>query len=1152
MKRILFAGVAVAAILAKAEVFNPAEFSSRMMVSFPGYSGSETLPGFPALVRLDAGLTSQMLTDGADLRFADANGISLPYEIDTWDSNGLSTAWVRIPELSHGVPIFAYWGNGNATAPADGTNVWAGYAGVWHLNEVDAALRNSTANAGIDGQRKGTVSAPGVVTLAQEFVYENNIRVPHNAALNLGDTFSVSGWFKYPDATPPNNWRRYFNKKNGHAADSGWEVEKRDNTHNEIAPRGNNGGNTYVAMPGGRSFADSPRGWFHVTVQYKGVNAGAVYVNGILAGDTNLGNSTATDSDEDFYIGGTRGGEGDQWRGFIDEVRLEPAIRSAAWLGACHDTMADPDFAVCGAPVSNTPFGAIVALGALDITHESARIQGLLNSPAPAFIVVQYSEDGGNIWASASAPAELGAAGFFIAPLEGLSADTPYLARIAVTDEFGGVIDVSAESVAFITASLPEPILGGISFDFAPGSDNANIDVAQLGINTRLVISWDAVGGGTWTHSATNPAVLGANTVALSGLQLGEMWHWRAELLSDSGYDSASGLFSVCYDYVWVGGNAGNRLWNDPANWEPYGVPNNPGSTATFNTDAYNSDYWGAFAVLETPITIGSATFNIPSSGVNRHYAVVGETLTFDNGAAPGFCQIIDAANFWRSMDFQCPVYFAGETHLSVTAPENGKWPFAISGDMDGPGPLVVTRGRLALMAGTGSAQVCRTPVETVRGANADTSSFVLKRGAGDSIFETPQTLYLGAVSGDQWGTFLSGGGRLIVSGAAVTNTHPFMYGSIFNWGGSTLLVSNKSDFVYTVYKDDRCLRFNGEHGTGNAIIINDSFVRLPTIGFNGAGNLIDVQDGGHLTFLYDRPHRTIVFNNYGNTMRVGSADPARPAVVDLNTMPMRVGVKVVDYQDFTMNDNLLLVTAGGIITNGALQVGYADFGDNGTYRGNAVEILDGGVFHSAGDCVIGVSTQGWRDDKTVDNTGNYVLLAAATATPSLWNLHNGNLTVGSQTPDTAENYATTNNALRIGYGGAVTNANHIRIGNANSTDNRLSLEGGALRCNNLTIAADNALAPVLSANGLLPARAGNTATLEPGAKIVASNPDNTVGRFPILNAPTINIAAPLDDPALLEAPDNYKWSLRLTNDPDNTQTLHLTCSTLNTLITIR
>lgn len=91
-------------------------------IAFPGYTGSETLTNFPMLVRLDAtnvpgfSYAQMAFASGADLRFTDAAGAELSYEIELWNPAGTSLVWVKVPSLAKGGSIVAYWGNPTASA----------------------------------------------------------------------------------------------------------------------------------------------------------------------------------------------------------------------------------------------------------------------------------------------------------------------------------------------------------------------------------------------------------------------------------------------------------------------------------------------------------------------------------------------------------------------------------------------------------------------------------------------------------------------------------------------------------------------------------------------------------------------------------------------------------------------------------------------------------------------------------------------------------------------------------------------------------------------------------------------------------------------------------------------------------------------------
>jgi hypothetical protein len=86
-----------------------AEFDYGAKLTVARYSGSSPLAGFPVLVRIAAGSPSgfsyddlHSKSDGADVAFIDMEGNGLPFEIDTWDPNGTSLIWVRLPSMTNG------------------------------------------------------------------------------------------------------------------------------------------------------------------------------------------------------------------------------------------------------------------------------------------------------------------------------------------------------------------------------------------------------------------------------------------------------------------------------------------------------------------------------------------------------------------------------------------------------------------------------------------------------------------------------------------------------------------------------------------------------------------------------------------------------------------------------------------------------------------------------------------------------------------------------------------------------------------------------------------------------------------------------------------------------------------------------------------
>ncbi|MEM7394715.1 MAG: DUF2341 domain-containing protein, partial [Verrucomicrobiota bacterium] len=121
---------------------SPTNFLFRQKISFPGYTQSEVLTNFPALVVFDETLNNvyhgMAASNAGDLRFSDETLTNeLNYEVETWNPAGESFVWVQVPALSNGACIYAYWSSSTQTnPPAYTTNggTWSeGYTAVWHF-----------------------------------------------------------------------------------------------------------------------------------------------------------------------------------------------------------------------------------------------------------------------------------------------------------------------------------------------------------------------------------------------------------------------------------------------------------------------------------------------------------------------------------------------------------------------------------------------------------------------------------------------------------------------------------------------------------------------------------------------------------------------------------------------------------------------------------------------------------------------------------------------------------------------------------------------------------------------------------------------------------------------------------------------------------
>ena len=144
-----------------------AAFDKGALVTVAGYNAAKpALTNFPVLVRIAAGSPSGFAysdlhspSDGADLAFIDLEGNGLPFEIDTWDPQGTSLVWVKLPTMQNGTQFAMCWGSATSGKTLCADNPFAGYKGVWHMESASPADASGSNNGGA-AVGSPTVSSP--------------------------------------------------------------------------------------------------------------------------------------------------------------------------------------------------------------------------------------------------------------------------------------------------------------------------------------------------------------------------------------------------------------------------------------------------------------------------------------------------------------------------------------------------------------------------------------------------------------------------------------------------------------------------------------------------------------------------------------------------------------------------------------------------------------------------------------------------------------------------------------------------------------------------------------------------------------------------------------------------------------------------------
>ena len=312
-------------------------FAKKSVLTISGYSGSTTLANFPVLVRLSAGSPSGFayadVTNG-DIRFADANGNSLPFEIEKWDPSGESHVWVSVPSLSgQATTITMYYGAiTGKLPPVDATGVWrlAGYQNVHHFSDasgymdIDSSANNLTV-AGINAVNNAGVLGSSLSAGGSNW-HSFNVAIDGSWAWTADGTVTFSTWGKRTAGDTSNRYLFGTTGVIGSATPSTFSVNV-----NGITASG--------------AIASS-EDWTLYTLVIDNSTL-SLYINGALAESKSCSLPAASTA----LYWGSNGANG--WKGGVDEARLRNVADTPDWIQACYDTIKTANFVVAAAVEAN-------------------------------------------------------------------------------------------------------------------------------------------------------------------------------------------------------------------------------------------------------------------------------------------------------------------------------------------------------------------------------------------------------------------------------------------------------------------------------------------------------------------------------------------------------------------------------------------------------------------------------------------------------------------------------------------------------------------------------------------------------------------------------------------------------------------------------
>ena len=339
-------------------------FAKKMGIVFSGYKGGETLTDFPVLVKLSSAKGfdySACASGGGDLRFALEDGTLLSHEVDTWDATGISLVWVKVPSFTSTTAIYVYYGYTGSSIPAvSAGDVWSnGFAGVWHLGETALPLLESSGVSTPFSEATGSSVAynyAGAVGGAVD-LYSNGGRygglfADDDDDLDGFSNITIECWLRQA-MVPDEAISSLIQKVDSDGSQHSYRVTNPDKTTNVNFVLGSTGAAPKAEDTGTSAQAKSHlalqelQTWHHVAFTYAYADRKtATYHDGTNywsnTGYWNLGGNIFAGSTRLSLGCWTSGARA--FAGQIDELRISKVARSADWIKATRDCVADDDF----------------------------------------------------------------------------------------------------------------------------------------------------------------------------------------------------------------------------------------------------------------------------------------------------------------------------------------------------------------------------------------------------------------------------------------------------------------------------------------------------------------------------------------------------------------------------------------------------------------------------------------------------------------------------------------------------------------------------------------------------------------------------------------------------------------------------------------
>ena len=690
--------LAVAAFAACTTLSFGASYAKYATITVPGVPADTTLTNFPLLVRISASspsgfsYTDMMQNDHSDLRFEDADGNALAYEVDTWNTAGESLVWVKVPALVKDYEITMRWGSAAPDAN-DPTAVWSNYVFVWHGDDTP------TDSTGHD-RTIASSDATGFARSANEMAFLGScftnsttaykyLKVTQNPFKDLlaKSKFAVSGWFKPATDSPS---FRVFSTKKAYGDDG---MELLAISGNGLYLRGMNS-TAQVLWPGTNSDfgyeALKKKAWTHIVGRIDGTS-GTLFTNGAKQEGTVTAPIGAGSGDW-FGIGGyghSQNTYSSSMQGALDEIRLYNGVPSDAYFVAEWAQVVSNGYTTVGAAQTTDAGAADIPAAPTIVRNQNGTytITATFNGTAGmtydyAFQLNGTDRSTGSVTLGAAETAKT-----ISWTTDGTVANGTYLASVTVTKGSSTALRSAADTflvgdLGFGTGAnaVEEGLIPGSFVLTRPGDATQPLTVAYA------VSSATATAGTSYEAlSGTAAFAAGESSVAVPVVPLNDP-ALRADAtltltLSAGYYGIAQGVESASITLVnwaapagynvWIAGSGSDGLASTDANWSLGRAP--------VSTDAILLGAWGTASMTWD----AAATHTVASWTQNADYAgTVTFPITYQGADVDVGFNLFTVSGDVELQGGHWAHLVQGDSSKTVTAPvERYRLNVAVSGD---------------------------------------------------------------------------------------------------------------------------------------------------------------------------------------------------------------------------------------------------------------------------------------------------------------------------------------------------------------------------------------------------------------------------------------------------------------------------------------